>query len=392
MSWRDRIGPAKFRGVAFYVDTSERVGGRRVVDHEFPFKDDAPYVEDLGRRGRTFPIEGYVLGADYISARDALIGELEKSGPGELSHPYYGVLRVAVESYRVRETRQDGGMAVFSIDFRETSTAPTKPTVVTDAGAQLKTTAASAKTAVGVEFLAKYDPSSRLTSGVVGALRSAANSVNSILAVSAMASQTSASLSRRITNLTNDVASLANDPEELLASQVELFEALTDGLQTSPVTRLLSLFSFDPGDRPSGDTDSGLIAQTNFDATQYLVQRLALIQASLVAIEQTYDSFDAAVAARVAITDLLDEHLDAVSDDTYLNFQALRADLVKAVPGDDQDLPRLNSVTLRATTPSLVLAHTLYGHLDKEADLVARNNIKNPGFIPGGTSLEILSE
>jgi prophage DNA circulation protein len=38
-----------------------------------------------------------------------------------------------------------------------------------------------------------------------------------------------------------------------------------------------------------------------------------------------------------------------------------------------------------------VLAHRLYGDLAAETDLVARNRIPNPAFVPGGHPLEVLS-
>ena len=42
------------------------------------------------------------------------------------------------------------------------------------------------------------------------------------------------------------------------------------------------------------------------------------------------------------------------------------------------------------TLPALVITHTLYGNVDKEQDVIARNRIQHPGFTPGGEVLEVL--
>ena len=83
-----------------------------------------------------------------------------------------------------------------------------------------------------------------------------------------------------------------------------------------------------------------------------------------------------------------DDH--AAACDAVLVQEQLRADLMRAVPGEDSDLPRLGIVTPPAMVPSIVLAHRLYGDTDREADLVTRNRIPRPGFIRGGEPLEVL--
>ena len=39
-----------------------------------------------------------------------------------------------------------------------------------------------------------------------------------------------------------------------------------------------------------------------------------------------------------------------------------------------------------------LLAQRLYGSIDLEDDLVTRNGVARPGFVPGGAELEVLSE
>lgn len=392
--WRKQQGQGRFRNVPFYTETGERSGGRQVTAHSFPFSEAPPFAEDLGLKPRKFTIDAYVLGTEYTTARDALLTELEKPGPGELVHPYYGTRRVAVESFRVRETRDRGGMAQITIEFIETVAKPANPSTVVDAKASVTASAETLQSAAVTQFEAAYSAFSTLRSSAVRAIRGVTNGLNAVVERVALEAQALADLTRQITELSNTASGLANAPEDLAAGFVNVFEALGDALVVAadPSGILLSLFNLDLGIRPPESTPNREQERANYDAIKHLVQRLVLVRSAAAVITQTFTSYDEAVSARGSICDALDTHVEEVSDDTYAALTQLRADLVRAVPGDDGDLPRLQSHTPFASVPSLVLAHRLYGNLDREEDLVLRNGVKNPGFIPGGVALEVLSD
>lgn len=397
MSWRDQVqeGIATFRGVSFIVDVSTRAGGRAGVTHKYPFSEKAPYREDMGTDGDTFPIEGFVIGEEYITARDALIAELSKIGPGELVHPYHGTKKVAVLSWRAQDFRTEGGYSKITIEFEETSTAA-NPTSVPDAKARVPVSASVARLAIGAEFAAKFDALSNFQDSIAGAVQSATNTINSIVAPLGIAGQKLAALSSSVTELAASAANGISAPLEFVDVQVGVFQQLGESLLDTvsledPSGVLLNLYAFNPGVRPSADTPNAAVEQANFDATRRLTQRLVLVQAAEVAIEQTFASFEDAERIRTAIIDLIDEQAEIASDDTYPALQQLRTDLVNAIPGDAADLPRLLAHTPTMTVPSLVLAHRLYGDVSREAELVSRNKLRHPGFVTGGVPLEILS-
>jgi prophage DNA circulation protein len=116
--WRDRLRPASFRGAGFNVETSGKSSGRRTVLHEYP-KRDIPFAEDMGRRAKRFRINGFLIGRDYLTARDKLITALEAEGPGILIHPSLPQLEVMCEGYTVEETRERGGYCSFDMTFVE---------------------------------------------------------------------------------------------------------------------------------------------------------------------------------------------------------------------------------------------------------------------------------
>ena len=71
-------------------------------------------------------------------------------------------------------------------------------------------------------------------------------------------------------------------------------------------------------------------------------------------------------------------------------FQAardLKASIVDALPA--QGTSDVVTFTPKVTTPALVLAYNLFEDLDKESDIINENNIRHPGFVPGGDEIEV---
>ena len=380
----------------FFVESADSTTGRRSVIHSFPFRNDAPFSEDMGLRPRGFAIECYVLGAEYMAARDVLLAALETPGSGELVHPYLGTKRVQVGSVRLREAARDGGIATFAIEFDETSAEPAQPAIEIDAPAKVTASAAALKDSAGSEFVSKFDALLNLRDSVTGAVSSATDAISSILAKAAIPGRALSELTSQVESLSSGVDALLDAPSNFASSMVGMVEALGDGLlgiasAADPVAPLLLIFSSNFGIRPPDDTPARVLERANFDAVTNLVKRIVLAQTALVAIEQEFVTYDDAVQTRTAITDLIDLHAEEFSDDVFPALQDLRRDLVSAVPGVESDLPRLVAHTPRATLPVLVLAHTLYGDLDREEDLIRRNRIANPCFVAGGDELEVLS-
>ncbi len=386
---------AKFRGASFFCESGDASGGRVLAIHEYPFSENPAYTEDTGKRSRRFTVEAYVLGPKYVAERDALIAELEKAGPGELLHPNFGPRRVAVAGFKVREERSKKRIVYFTIDFVETLAGAPAPLSTVDAPTALAASVASAQTSVGDQFMASYSKVLAFKDKVSTALRNATREMDKVLNVVTLEVQSNAKLRRQIGILRSDAFAIAGSPERVLASVGGLFTELQTSIaavaNADPSAALLSLFNFDPGERPTGLTASRLVELQAFDATVALVKRQALIAAAASAITQTFPTYNDAVDRRNLIANLIDTHLEVAADDIDPAMFDLRAALVLAVPGSDSDLPRLQPLTLSATTPSLVLAHRLYGSVALEADLVARNRVSNPGFVPGGVPLQVLT-
>jgi prophage DNA circulation protein len=121
--WRDALRPASFRGARFHVEVSSETSGRRTALHVFP-KKDKPYAEDMGRRPREIGITAYLIGPDYLDARDELMDMLEVEGPGTLSHPTRGDFRVICVRHSLEERRTMGGYCEVHMTFVEAGEKP----------------------------------------------------------------------------------------------------------------------------------------------------------------------------------------------------------------------------------------------------------------------------
>nr|WP_169558617.1 DNA circularization N-terminal domain-containing protein [Myxococcus stipitatus] len=383
------MGPASFRGAAFHVESSEHSGGRRGVTHEYPFKDRA-YREDLGGSARAFGVDGFVIGAEYMAARDALRAELEKAGPGRLVHPYYGELTVSVDSFKISERTSDGGMARFSIEFVESESKPVQPVARVDAPEQVRASAVAAREAVTAAFLSAYQPGSTpYTPSLSNMLGSATTAVESALSRVQLDTQSAAIQRLRLVRNRDDLAGLARAPGEI----VDTVAALLGGFVGAGMSRAVaSVYSFAPGVRPPSTTPSRRQEQVNFDTLKAFVQRSVAVRVAELALEENFASYTDAVTARDHVTTMVDEQAEAVTDDAFPALYQLRADVVRALPPPDADLPRLLPMSPVETTPSLVLVYQIYGSLTLEADLVERNSVRNPCFVLAGRQLEVLSD
>lgn len=394
MGWRERLSPASFRGVPFHVESSDFGGGRRTVRHEFPHRS-TPFSEDLGRKARDFGLECYVVGADYMDARDALISALEAYGPGELVHPYYGTRRVVPASFRVRETSQDGGYAVFSISFEETELAPEFPgaEVASLELVSLAGEAALARLRTLLSIRRAISLPTTVLAKLGGVISGALWAIDAALSMVPLAVQELAALRAQVIDMVASAASLAREPVDLY----DQLKAVFDGLDLPArlgVDALLAAYGYEPDvERPPATTATRQAEQESYDQVLRTIRLLSVVHAAKLAPAATFDSYDAAVSVRDSIAEALDEQAECVDDDElFALLGQLRSDLVRSVPGDASDLPRITSYTAPESVPSLVLAHRLYGSVEREADLLARNRVVRPGFVPGGDELEVLSD
>jgi prophage DNA circulation protein len=392
MSWRDRYQPASYRGVPFFVQNAELEAGRRKVVHKFALKA-LPYVEDLGKEARSFTLNGYVLGPDYDLGRNALLEAIEKEGAGTLVHPYYGTLTVSLtEPVKITESAEEGGMARFSFTFIEAAE-DQFPTAVTDQAAKLSASGRFLKSVASADLVATM-----IVNKVPQYVRDASSGELSKLATllgdmvfPGVSGTVLASFNRLLTALDGDKAILSTQPAQLASRVQEVISSISDIAATpeQAAINLQPLIQFSPA-AGSNTTATQQAAQGNRQAVADLIARSAMAEAAAAVQNTSYPTYEDAVASRDQLAAAIDRQADTASDAVYPALVDLRADLVAAVPGEDETLPHIATVVLGQTMPSLVVGYDLYDAPGRGAEVVSRNRVRHPGFVPGGRGLMVL--
>ncbi len=413
MSWIDKLQPASFRGVAFYVEpsgTSAEIG-RRAFSVEYPYRDE-PFVDDMGRRLRKYNIPAFILekedGPNLYEQRTALFEALEAYGPATLIHPRLGALRVQVAEPAQWTTSSQGNVERFAISFIEAA-AEAQPQVTTNTLDEVIVTAArinSAQASYLDRVMSIKNQADFVVQGARDAINNGMTGVKKLVRIGTAAADSVSSLTQTIDSAINDVSNLILLPRTLAATVSTIIQQAL-GIDDRIDTALAGYRAIDamwaqvepiPQTTPSRITQANnqaAIAQLFITSATVAAARIVAQQASALAVTSNSDSpFDSADQA-YAIRDELVSALDAIAltadAELYNTLVDLQAALVAHIAAHGNTLPRVSRVTFAASLPMLVIAHRLHGNIDRETDLIARNRIKHPLFVPQGRELEVLN-
>lgn len=393
MSWRDRLLPAAFRGVGFSIEAADTTGGRRSVTHQYPGRD-LPYVEDLGRRAREFQVDGFIVGEDYDRQRDALVEACEEPGPGTLSHPYRGTLQVVCTGITTREQVSEGRVVRISMQFVEAGQAR-QPRSSEDRLAKMDSAAAGVTDASEDVLESGFSLTGLpefVRDDALGTLNDAANSVRD--AIDNIGQATTEAVSA-ISFVQQNAETLVNAPGDMASAITDMINDVTGALSSAAdalnVAEGLRTF-YDEVEDILGNTTTRQQQRANRDALVAHIKAAALAASTRAASRVSWTSRQRAERRRDRLLDWIEDTQLSVTDPhLYTRLGELRARLVEAVPPPDQRLPNIKTVTLATTLPALVVSHRLYGDASRADDLVARNDVRHPSFVPGGVELEYLS-
>lgn len=402
MAWRDELGivtlangqqlvGGSFRGVTFRTVGAEIKVGRRNVVNEYPQRD-TPYVDDLGRRARRFVVDCHVIGDNYLVERDALIAALETKGPGELVHPRYGSRWVSVEGeVSLKESPEQGGMARVSVTFVEDG-GNAFPSAANDTLAEVEMAANAADDAAQADFLLQPE----VTSGVL--LSDALDEFSASLAAikdltSRVANvQALADVAELVSSTLVQLNSLITTPLALAETFRQTYTAVINGL-TRPLTALSAMEEIGLANSrlrsvPVPGTSQALrVATANARAalqrrlllsSQSRTLVLALANSSVVATR------DQAVALRNTLMTQMDVEIE--ENDPPIEYARaltkLRLAVVRDVSARGEQLKRRAVYKPQTVLPAVVLAYRVYQDAGRADELVARNGVRHPAFVP----------
>lgn len=439
MSWKERLQPASFRGVPFFVETSDDEFGRRQVTHTAALVD-VPTLEDLGRAADIFQIEGYLIGDDYDLTRDELIKAVrDTAGPGRLVHPRYGDRSVGASGFRVRHDNKEGRVCRFTVTFGEAGEL-SQPTEATDGPNALASRADEISEVAEESFVDKFvatgfpqyvrdsatetlttfgeylsDPAAYIgdaysdVSGVFNQVNGyAAGAVDFI-------SENVATYTRAAGDFLGDIGSLVGSPGDLASRITGMIRGVRGvfGLSSGSVlSGLLAIFPRSSGSRsaytsgtdpslppaPPAPTPQPVTAgrsqvAVNDRAITAIIRQTVAAELGVVAVSQEYETLDDAIAVREAVAETIDSEAEAAeSDEVYEQLVLERAEVIENLPAPDQSTARIVQYQTPAIQPALLIAQTLYDDAKREQQIVTRNPIRHPGFVPGASVLQVLSD
>lgn len=389
------LRPASFRGVAFQVDVSALSAGRRVQVHEYPQRD-KPWVEDLGRAARELSFTGFVVGDDYVAQANALLAALEESGPGTLIHPWFGEVKASLKDLARVSFDAALGRAGFELSFVEAGElAFPQPGSATGAAARIAT--GNLEAAIIASFADKFT-----VKGFQDFVTSAAN--GNLATTLGFIGDTNIG---KYLGYANGIAAsitacqaLVNDPQSLgykvlgmfglsgLATTYAAWKSIAAGL--SATTRNATLA---PPSAPAdvGYTPSRWQAYENAAAVNALNRQILIAQAcgaaSLVgtgADTTPRVSHEDLIAVRTGLITAIDQESLLCGDTVYAALQAARAAVWKDLTTRARDSARLTTINVPEVVPALVVAYYHYEDATRDADLVPRNRVRNPCFVPAG--------
>jgi prophage DNA circulation protein len=369
MSWRDRLRPASWRGVPFWVDSAELSTGRVGDDHVYPGSD-RHYAEDASRAPTQASIAGYLIGADHDEDARSLFAALAQAGPGELVHPWYGTLTGIARKGSVSQSRLEGGFTRVAIDFVESGD-PSYPVASTLTLDTVDVSAADAESAAAAAFAEAWSVIGE-TGYIVGRATGTLNGWKARVE----------SKSGRVAELVKDIATLPLAAPETLSDLV-----LDVFAQFSTLAGLRDLYGTAPTEAPpTAGSAEEQTATDNDTAFQRLSERAALAQAARVSAATDWTIYDDALTARDELSDRL-----AAEGQTDQGFtgpaETLRAAVLADLDDRLTDLARLRTEDVKATTDALALAWRLYGDPSRADEIADLNDLPHPGFLDGAVTV-----
>lgn len=431
--------PASFRGVSFWVESSDLSVGRRTVTHQYPQRDE-PFTEDLGRAAREYRFSAFVLGEDYIEQAKKLREALEKPGAATLVHPEFGEIQVVAQPGASMSFSQSMRRANFSLAFVEAglNAFPTPEGASQQASRAAADQVSEAAADSFEDSLTLDDIEDFVQDALNGDLLDALDIISNSEIAKVL------DFADRVSDLANDAISLVRGGPKAFATKLMgalgLSRLATTVAGWQRVGKSLCALADDlrgDDDEPVYSTvkpKSAEVIESNRKAVYSLCRQAVLVQAVGVStligtdVDSTVASssilpdegeavvnsesgatevgtvtssgsfsssptisYDEMLEARERIVGRLEEEMLDVEDDKV--FMALR-EAATAVSKDlssrAEEQARLYDYDAGAVLPSCVTAMELYGDATRAQEIVVRNGVTNPLFCPN--VLKVLNE
>ncbi|TWD54547.1 prophage DNA circulation protein [Agrobacterium vitis] len=400
--WSSTLWPASFMGFPFHVSRDDRQGKRRLVVHELPLND-VPLIQDMGAGATKITVDAYFLSDSADAQAKAFEAVLKAGGVGPLSLPTLGIKSARAEEWKPSFDAERLGYIGFSITFVLDPGGSALGSIfyaVAEIFAAAEGLASVAGAVIGALELVGHIGS------VVGAAQSAFETSLATLSVistsETVKTDTLATFNSGLQTLYNSTAiglTASGVDGDLGSSLVDLARMLGDGMGADDAARAFgALLDSEPASTLTGSVAAlssaqpwlGTVAQQaiNRNAARFdLALKLAALAAYAEAIgRQEFASRPEGINARALMAERLDIALAAAEGaemvDVYAAIESLQGQLADYLSRKIITLAPVVTVTANASVPALVWAWRLYADPARADELVARNKVIHPLFMP----------
>ena len=400
MGWKEQLQPASFRGVKFKVDTADVAFGRRNQVHEYPGRDE-PFSEDLGKKAREYRFNAYILGENYFSDRDALIKAIEgDKTSGVLVHPTLGRKNVVPRECSVNWSNREGGIEFFTLVFVEAGEKK-YPT----SGFNLKSVVGLKADGLISTVTDQFERVYKVTDFIEDVANQASNLVSSFfdvvdggLKIGSVVNPLYSAFRSTVDGFRSTLSAFIPDGSKVGANLSTTISGLS-GVFATPKDRIRAqtkVFLFGQGLAAVVQTTPSRVQKAKNQAIIVAtVRALALAEIAVAVTDTEYASKQDAVKQRDEVVEMMDQEIldagDNGRDDFYTALEELRTAVVKEVSARAINLPNLRTVRNGDHVPALAFAYNLYEDAERDQEIVDRNHIRNPLFVPGNTDIEVLT-
>lgn len=406
-TWRDQMLPASFRGISFLIPQASVPVGMKVQLHEFPQRDE-PYAEQMGKQAQVHRLVCWIIGDDCFERRDKFMEAVQTPGAGELVHPWLGRMQVKAGEAELTHDFKQGGMAAFAVTFY-----PDIPLKFPTAKVNTQQQVVKASDSLLDSALDRYKSAmAKVDQARLGLARLR----NSLSGVYTVIQQQFSTIIGAFTNLTGFVQSLMNATDSLSSlftsyfSEFSVDDYLGDDSGSSyrnsvaTATQQTEAVASINTVSDSGGVDAAAASQ----ATANLVQDALLVQVALIISEMPVASQPVSTATvasveqqavqpivrpEVPVADDVIELRDNLNEaifqaslkadpEHYMVLNTLRQTIVKHLTAVAESGVRLVEITPPETLSALVLAYRRFGDATRESEVVQRNRLRHPGFVP----------
>ncbi len=403
MGWReDQKEFAKLDGLEFgYEEVADDVGADGVI-HRIATSG-RPVYEGISEGEDSFNVIATIVGEEYLVDMDRMIAILKRPRSHQFEHPYRGTFKVGLDGKaKLNNRRTAGGMCQFTFKLvvLEDQVFP----LIRDARTDVLDQVGFLNLALADAYARRFNVGT-FVNKIIGTINLATVAMRAVEGKIQAAMNITSAFGSAVTGFANQASSLLRKPGDMITSMtstaIGILGAISTAVDDLPSRNSRAQNTFTQGMRlifdqlrptaPTISTPESRLEEEN-SIQWWLANRVSFVSGAAEAVlDMTFTSSDQVNLFKQEFLTFFDEiSLDPDLDDqVYTEIRQLKANVVVFLSAVAQELPELTTYVTYKALPALVVGYQIYGNNDHNLEIVDRNNVQHPMFVPPRT-LEVV--